>query len=573
MSTHDELNSSEGTANEGPTHFLKQHIEKDLAAGKVESIVTRFPPEPNGYLHIGHAKAIWINFGLANQFKCVCHLRMDDTNPEKEDTEYVEAIKTDIQWLGYEWFGPVRYASDYFEDFYKYAQELIKTGKAYVCQLTPDEIREYRGTLTSPGKNSPCRDRPAEESLALFAEMREGKHKEGTACVRVKIDMSSPNINMRDPVIYRIRFAEHHQTGDKWCIYPMYDYAHCISDAIEGITHSLCSLEFEDHRPLYDWILDNITIECHPQQIEFARLNPNYMITSKRKLKKLVDGEYVSGWNDPRMPTISGLRRRGYTPGALRKFCEATGVSKANGVIDAGLLEWAIRDDLDSSAPRAMCVLDPIKVTISNYDEDKVENLELSAHPKDESFGKRKLNFTKEVWIDRQDFMEDAPKKFFRLAPGKEVRLRGSYIIKCDEVIKNEQGEVVELICSYDPDTLGKKPEGRKVKGVIHWADVKSSVPVEVRLYDRLFSVPSPEAADENGVVKEFTENLNPESLKVVHGYLEADCAEKLKANPEIGAFQFEREGYFVTDSIDSSAEKLIFNKIVSLKDSWEKVK
>ncbi|HBF08348.1 MAG TPA: glutamine--tRNA ligase, partial [Gammaproteobacteria bacterium] len=357
------------------------------------------------------------------------------------------------------------------------------------------------------------------------------------------------------------------------CIYPMYDYAHCISDAIEGITHSLCSLEFEDHRPLYDWILDNITIECHPQQIEFARLNPNYMITSKRKLKKLVDGEYVSGWNDPRMPTISGLRRRGYTPGALRKFCEATGVSKANGVIDAGLLEWAIRDDLDSSAPRAMCVLDPIKVTISNYDEDKVENLELSAHPKDESFGKRKLNFTKEVWIDRQDFMEDAPKKFFRLAPGKEVRLRGSYIIKCDEVIKNEQGEVVELICSYDPDTLGKKPEGRKVKGVIHWADVKSSVPVEVRLYDRLFSVPSPEAADENGVVKEFTENLNPESLKVVHGYLEADCAEKLKANPEIGAFQFEREGYFVTDSIDSSADKLIFNKIVSLKDSWEKVK
>lgn len=564
---------SDGDALTGPTHFIKQQIQKDLASGKVTQIVTRFPPEPNGYLHIGHAKSIWINFGLAQQFQGVCHLRMDDTNPEKEDLEYVDAIKRDIAWLGYEWFGPLRFASDYFEDYYNFALELIQAGKAYVCELSPDEAREYRGTLTSPGRNSPFRDRPIQESLDMFAKMRAGKLAEGTASLRAKIDMASPNINMRDPILYRIRFAEHHQTGKAWCIYPMYDYAHCISDAIEGITHSLCSLEFEDHRPLYNWILENISIDCHPQQIEFARLNPNYTITSKRKLRKLVDGGFVDGWDDPRLPTLAGLRRRGFTAASLRKFCEATGVSKANSVVDVSLLEWAIRDELDSQAPRAMCVLQPLKVTLTNYPADQTETLTLANHPKDESFGQREIPFSRELWIDHNDFLEDAPKKFFRLAPGKEVRLRGAYIIKCEQVIKNEQGEIVELLCTFDKETLGKMPTDRKVKGVIHWVAAQTAVPVKVCLYDRLFSVPLPEAADENGEAVEFTERLNPESLIVTEGVVEPAVAKLLQENPALGAVQFEREGYFVMDAKTSTPEQLVFNRIVSLKDSWEKMK
>lgn len=552
------------------THFLKQHIEKDLASGKVQSIVTRFPPEPNGYLHIGHAKAIWINFGLANTFNGVCHLRMDDTNPEKEETEYVNAIMSDIQWLGYEWFGPVRYASDYFEKFYEFALALIDAGLAYVCELSPEESREYRGTLTSPGRNSPWRDRPVAESLALFKQMRAGDIPEGKASLRAKIDMSSPNINMRDPVLYRIRFAEHHRTGSDWCIYPMYDYAHCISDALEGITHSMCSLEFEDHRPLYDWILDHVSVDCHPQQIEFARLNTNYTVTSKRKLRRLVDGHFVSGWDDPRLPTLSGLRRRGFTATSLRKFCEATGVSKANSVVDVGMLEWAIREELDVKAPRAMCVLSPLAVTISNYPDGQVEQLQLSNHPKDESFGTRFMPFEKKIWIDRSDFMEDAPKKFFRLAPGKEVRLRGSYIVRCDEVIRDDCGEVIELRCSFDPDTLGKMPEDRKVKGVIHWVPASSAVPVEIRLYDRLFAKAAPESV-EDGVSQDFIDHINPASLKVVNGYLEPAWAAMLQSGEHDGALQFEREGYFVADSKDSQAASLVFNRVVPLKDSWAK--
>jgi len=548
---------------EGTSNFLKQHIKKDLAAGKVQSIVTRFPPEPNGHLHIGHAKAIWINFGLAQQFGGVCHLRMDDTNPEKEDTEYVEAIQKDIQWLGYEWFGPLRFASDYFEQFYAYALELIEAGKAYVCELSPDEAREYRGTLTTPGRPSPSRDRAVAENITLFKGMRDGQYPEGQLSLRAKIDMASPNMNLRDPIIYRVRYAEHHKTGKAWCLYPMYDFAHAISDGLEGITHSMCSLEFEDHRPLYNWILESITIDAHPQQIEFARLNTNYTITSKRKLKKLVDGGFVAGWDDPRMPTIGGLRRRGFTASSLRKFCEATGVSKANSTVDMSMLEWAIRDELDSTAPRAMCVLRPLKVTITNFAAGQQEQLSLARHPKDDSFGERTIQMSREVWIDQADFLEEAPKKFFRLAPGKEVRLRGSYIIRCDEVIKDGD-QVVELKCSYDPETLGKMPTDRKVKGVIHWVCAASAVPVEVRLYDRLFSAALPEASGEDGQPIDFIERLNPDSLEVVNGFLEHGVQAKT-------AVQFEREGYFVEDSKESNDNKKVFNRIVSLKDSWAK--
>ncbi|MBL4867077.1 MAG: glutamine--tRNA ligase/YqeY domain fusion protein, partial [Pseudomonadales bacterium] len=494
----------------------------------------------------------------------LCNLRFDDTNPEKESVEYIEAIKRDVKWLGYEWEGDVRFASDYFQQFYDYAVELIKKGKAYVCSLNPEQAREYRGTLTEPGKDSPDRQRSTADNLDLLQRMKQGEFEEGQYSLRAKVDMASPNINMRDPVIYRIRRVTHHQTGDDWCIYPMYDYAHCISDAIENITHSLCTLEFEDHRPLYDWILDTLGTDSHPQQIEFARLNLNYTVTSKRKLKTIVDEGIVSGWDDPRMPTIAGLRRRGYTPASIRHFCEAIGVTKSDSVVDVGMLEFAIRDDLDSTVPRAMCVLAPLKVVLTNYPSDKEELLHASRHPKNESMGKREIPFARELFIDRSDFMENPPCKYSRLAPGKEVRLRNAYVIKCEEVVKNEQGEVVELRCSYDESTLGKKPEGRKVKGVIHWVSVKHALSVEVRLYDRLFNAESPDAGTD------FHASLNKSSLVVIK---EAMAESSLAKSTKGSRYQFEREGYFCIDSVDSAPERIVFNRTVSLKDSWAKEK
>ena len=478
-----------------PSHFIRQIIQKDISEGKNSGqVATRFPPEPNGYLHIGHAKSICLNFGLANEFDGTCNLRFDDTNPEKESEEYISAIKADVEWLGFEWNGDIRYASSYFGKLYEYAVQLIKQGQAYVESLSAEEIRDYRGTLTEPGKDSPYRDRSVEENLDLFQRMKAGEFDEGTLVLRAKIDMSSGNINMRDPVIYRIRKIEHHQTGNEWCIYPMYDFTHCVSDAIEGITHSVCTLEFEAHRPLYDWVLDSLGTPSHPQQIEFARLNLNYTITSKRKLKQLVDEGVVSGWDDPRMPTIAGLRRRGYTAGSIRNFCEMIGVTKSDGVVDMGMLEFSIRDDLDKNAPRAMCVLRPLKVVIENMEEGAKETLSMSAHPKDESMGVRELHFTREIYIDRDDFAEVPPPKYKRLIEGGEVRLRGCYVIKCHEIIKDAEGNIVELRCTRDVDTLGKKPEGRKVKGVVHWVSAETCVDAEVRLYDRLFTVENPDS-------------------------------------------------------------------------------
>ncbi|MBV1880508.1 MAG: glutamine--tRNA ligase/YqeY domain fusion protein [Pseudomonadales bacterium] len=548
-----------------PSNFIKHIIDGDLKAQKNEGRVhTRFPPEPNGYLHVGHAKSICLNFGIAEQYSGLCNLRFDDTNPEKESVEYVKSIKRDVEWLGYEWAGEVHYASDYFQQFYDYAVALITSGKAYVCGLTPEQAREYRGTLTEPGKNSPDRDREIEENLVLFQRMKQGEFEDGQYSLRAKVDMSSPNINMRDPVIYRIRSVIHHQTGDDWCIYPMYDYAHCISDAIEKVTHSLCTLEFEDHRPLYDWFLDTLEMESHPQQIEFARLNLNYTVTSKRKLKTIVDEGLVLGWDDPRMPTIAGLRRRGYTPASIRHFCDAIGVTKSDSVVDLGMLEFAIRDDLDSNAPRAMCVLAPLKVVITNFPDGKEEFLQASRHPKNESMGKRGIPFSRELYIDRNDFMESPPSKYFRLAPNKEVRLRNAYVIKCDEVIKGAGGVVQELRCSYDDKTLGKKPEGRKVKGVIHWVSVQHALPVEVRLYDRLFNEESPDKGDD------FHSSINESSLVVVKNAMaEPSLAKSTKGS----RYQFEREGYFCIDSVDSMPNRLIFNRTVSLKDSWAKEK
>jgi len=552
------------------SNFIRHIIDKDIRNNKNDArVVTRFPPEPNGYLHIGHAKSICLNFGLARDYQGVCNLRFDDTNPEKEDMEYVDSIKQDVSWLGFSWQDEPKYASDYFARLHQYAIELIKLGKAYVCSLSPEQAREYRGSLTQAGKNSPYREQTIEQNLDLFARMKQGEFAEGEKVLRAKIDMASANINMRDPILYRIRKIEHHQTGNDWCIYPMYDYTHCLSDAIEGITHSLCTLEFEDHRPLYDWVLEQLQTPCHPQQIEFARLNLNYTITSKRKLKQLVDEQHVLGWDDPRMPTISGLRRRGYTPASIRDFSERIGVTKVDGVVDMGTLEFCIREDLEHSAPRAMCVINPLKVTINSWSAEQVEELSAPRHPKDETMGRRILKMTRMIYIDRSDFAEIPPPKYKRLTLGKEVRLRNSYVIKCNEVVKNEQGDVLELICSHDADTLGKKPEGRKVKGVIHWVSTDYSVPAEVRIYDRLFSVENPDSTAKNNDNEDshFVDFLNPDSLQV----MATARAESSLADVSPGeAFQFEREGYFTVDA-DSTADKLVFNRTVSLRDSWTK--
>ncbi|MFM9269023.1 glutamine--tRNA ligase/YqeY domain fusion protein [Halomonas elongata] len=547
-------------------NFIRNQIREELEAGRHDKIVTRFPPHPNGFLHIGHAKSICLNFGLAEQFGGDCNLRFDDTNPEKEEQAYIDAIKEDVNWLGFEWAGEVRFASDYFDQLYAWAQHLVRDGKAYVDDLSPDEIREYRGTLTEPGRPSPYRERGVEENLDLLERMRVGEFAEGEKVLRAKIDMASPNINLRDPILYRIRHASHHQAGDKWKIYPSYDFTHGQSDALEGVTHSLCSLEFEDHRPLYDWFLENLPVPSRPRQIEFARLNLNYTLTSKRKLKLLVDQGYVDGWDDPRLPTISGMRRRGYTPASIRKFCEMIGVTRADGgLVDIAMLYHAIRSDLEDNAPRAMCVLKPLKVMLTNVPEDHEEVYEVAGHPARDDMPVRRVPFTREIYIDRDDFMEDPPKKFFRLAPGKEVRLRNSYVIRCDEVIKDDEGEVTELRCSVDFDTLGKNPEDRKVKGVLHWVSATHGVPLEVRLYDNLFQVEQPDKDRD----ADFLEHLNPESLVTVQGFGEPSLA---TAESE-SRYQFERVGYFCADRYASRPDHLVFNRTVGLKDSWAKIK
>lgn len=543
-----------------PNNFIRQIIDADLAAGKYKTTHTRFPPEPNGYLHIGHAKSICLNFGIAQDYHGKCNLRFDDTNPAKEDIEYVESIKEDVRWLGFEWDGEICYSSDYFDRLYEYALELINKGLAYVDELSAEEIREYRGTLTQPGKNSPYRDRSIEENLALFIQMKEGKFAEGKACLRAKIDMASPFIVMRDPVLYRIKFAEHHQTGNKWCIYPMYDFTHCISDAIENITHSLCTLEFQDNRRLYDWVLDNITIEARPHQYEFSRLNLEYAITSKRKLTQLVAEEIVDGWNDPRMPTVSGLRRRGYTPASIREFCRRIGVTKQENTVEMSTLEFCIREDLNENAPRAMAVLDPVKVVIENFSETLDEVLSMPNHPNRPELGHREVTFTREIYIDRADFREEANKNYKRLVLGKEVRLRNAYVIRADRVEKDAEGNIQTIYCSYDPATLNKNPEdGRKVKGVIHWVSAKYGKPAEIRLYDRLFSTPNP------GSAEDFLSTINPNSLIIKQGFVEPSLQ---KAKVE-HAYQFEREGYFCLDSKYATEDKLVFNRTVGLRDSW----
>ncbi|MCD1127591.1 glutamine--tRNA ligase [Jinshanibacter sp. LJY008] len=543
-----------------PTNFIRHIIDEDLASGKHTTIVTRFPPEPNGYLHIGHAKSICLNFGIAQDYQGLCNLRFDDTNPVKEDIEYVESIKHDVEWLGFHWDGAVRYSSDYFDQLHQYAVELISKGLAYVDELSPEEMREYRGTLTQPGKNSPYRDRSVEENLALFEKMRKGEFAEGKVCLRAKIDMASSFIVMRDPVLYRIKFADHHQTGDKWCIYPMYDFTHCISDALEGITHSLCTLEFQDNRRLYDWVLDNITIPCHPRQYEFSRLNLEYAIMSKRKLNLLVTEKVVEGWDDPRMPTISGLRRRGYSAASIREFCRRIGVTKQDNNVEMVALETCIREDLNENAPRAMAVIDPVKVVIENLPQGHEEMLTVSAHPNKPEMGTRAVPFSREIYIDRADFREEANKQYKRLVLGKEVRLRNAYVIKAERVEKDAQGNITTIYCHYDSETLGKDPaDGRKVKGVIHWVSAPHALPAEFRLYECLFNVPNPGAAED------FLSTINPESLKVVHGFVEPSLAQ---AKPEF-AYQFEREGYFCADSRHSSPEHLVFNRTVGLRDTW----
>ncbi len=549
----------ENAENTRTHNFITQIIDEDLASGKHKSVHTRFPPEPNGYLHIGHAKSICLNFGLAKEYNGLCNLRFDDTNPVKEDVEYVDSIKADVEWLGFKWEGEPRYASDYFDALYGYAIELIEKGLAYVDELSPDQMREYRGTLTEPGKNSPYRDRSVEENLALFERMKNGEFAEGTLSLRAKIDMASPFMVMRDPVLYRIKFASHHQTGDKWCIYPMYDFTHCISDAIERITHSLCTLEFQDNRRLYDWVLENISIERPlPHQYEFSRLNLEGTLTSKRKLLKLVNEGIVDGWNDPRMPTISGLRRRGYTPASLREFCRRIGVTKQDNVVEYSALEACIREDLNENAPRAMAVIDPVRVVIENFEGE--ETLTAPNHPNRPELGERQLPFTKELYIDRADFREEANKQYKRLVLGKEVRLRNAYVIKAERVEKDANGEITTIFCTYDPETLGKNPaDGRKVKGVIHWVSAVHNHPAEFRLYERLFTVPNPGAAEEIESV------LNPTSLVVKHGFVEQSLA---NTEPEKG-YQFEREGYFCADNKDSRPEHLVFNLTVSLKEGF----
>jgi len=546
-----------------PGNFITQIIDKDNEAGKNGGkVLTRFPPEPNGYLHIGHAKSICLNFGLAQRYNGQCNLRFDDTNPEKESVEYIESIKRDVEWLGFEWKDEPKFASDYFDQLFDFAKQLIQLGKAYVCELNAEQMREYRGTLKEPGKNSPYRDRSVEENMALFNDMANGKYKDGEVVLRAKIDMASPNINMRDPIIYRVRRVHHHQTGDKWCIYPMYDFTHCLSDAIEGITHSVCTLEFQDHRPLYDWVLDTLKT-AHPQQIEFARLNLNYTVTSKRKLKQLVDEKHVHGWDDPRMSTISGLRRRGYTAKSIRNFCDRIGVTKSDSVVDVGMLEHAIREDLDATANRAMVVLNPIKVTLTNYPEDKEEIFTVNNHPKNEDAGARKVPFSKHLFVDAADFAEEPPKKWKRMTIDGAVRLRGGYVITCDEVIKNEAGEVVELLCRYDENTLGVNPEGYKPKGVIHWVSAKHAVDATVNLYDRLFVNEAPDANYED---KNFLDFINPESLTTISS---AKAEPSLLESDKGQGFQFEREGYFCRDLKEDG---MVFNRTVTLRDSWAKI-
>lgn len=538
--------------------FVRQVITDDLVAGRTQQVVTRFPPEPNGYLHIGHVKAICLNFGIAEEFKGVCNLRFDDTNPDAEEQEYVDGIANDVKWLGFQWEGEPRYASSYFDQLYTWAVQLIEQGDAYVDLQSPEEIRLNRGNFVEPGKNSPQRDARVAENLERFEKMRSGEYAEGQAVLRAKIDMTSPNVHMRDPILYRILHSEHHQTGDKWKIYPMYDYAHPLSDAIEGITHSLCTLEFQDHRPFYDWVVAKVKSPSVPRQYESSRLNVDYTITSKRKLRKLVEGGHVNGWDDPRMPTVVGMRRRGFTPEGLRDFCQRVGVSKVDGsIVDVAMLEYCIRQSLENTAARGMAVLNPLKVTLTNLPADM--DLTHSRHP-NVDMGERVIPLTTELYIDRKDFEEEPPKGFKRLIPGGEVRLRHAYVIKCDEVIKDENGEVVELKCSIDPETLGKNPEGRKVKGVIHWVSATKGVPAEVRIYDRLFTESDPEVGDD------FLANLNPESLKVVQAVIEPALAQ---AQPE-DRFQFEREGYFVADQYDHSSEKPVFNRILDLKDSFK---
>lgn len=544
------------------TNFIRNIIDEDLKNGKHGGkVATRFPPEPNGYLHIGHAKSICLNFGLARDYKGSCNLRFDDTNPLKEDIEYVESIQADVQWLGFNWSGKY-FASDYFLKIHDYAIELIKLGKAYVCDLSGEQTRQYRGTLTEPGRNSSSRDRSVEENLDLFARMRKGEFPDGSRTLRAKIDMASSNINLRDPVLYRIKRAHHHRTGDEWCIYPMYDYAHPISDMIEGITHSICTLEFEDHRPFYDWVLDTLKTPCHPQQIEFSRLNLDYTVMSKRKLLELVQNKRVSGWDDPRMPTIQGLRRRGYTPEAIRDFCDRIGVTKKDSCIEMGFLENCVREDLDRRAPRAMAVLHPLRVVIENYPEGKSEELEIPNHPADPTMGSRKITFSKVIYIEQEDFMENPSNKFFRLGPGREVRLRAAYFIKCIDFKKDPAtGQITELCCTYDPETKGGgAPDGRKVKGTLHWVSEAHSIIGEVRLYERLFKIPTPGAGD-----SDYLAELNPESLIVLSdARLEASLAQ---AAPE-SRFQFERQGYFCADRIDFKPGKPVFNRTVMLRDS-----
>ena len=550
-------------------HFIRTVIDQDLASGKHSAVHTRFPPEPNGYLHVGHAKAICLNFGLAYVYNGLCNLRFDDTNPEKENQEYVDAIKEDVQWLGFNWAGKPRYASDYFQQLFDYAVGLIQDGKAYVDDLTAEQIREYRGTLTEAGKNSPYRDRSIEENLDLFQRMKNGEFPDGSKTLRLKIDMASGNINLRDPVIYRIRRAHHHNTGDTWCIYPMYDYTHAISDAIEGITHSLCSLEFEAHRPLYDWVLDNIPAPhpTRPRQYEFSRLELLHTITSKRKLNQLVSEGHVNGWDDPRMPTISGMRRRGYTPAGLRLFAKRVGISKSENIVDMSVLEGAVREDLENSAPRMMAVLNPLKITLTNFEAGKTQSRSAPYHPNHPEMGERDIPISSTLYIERDDFSDNPPKGWQRLSVGGEVRLRYSYVIKCDEAVKNENGEVIELKCSIDHDTLGKKPEGRKVKGVIHWLSAEHAVPAQVRLYERLFTVERPDAVrGKDGNYLPFTDFLNPDSMREITAWVEP-VANELEAESR---WQFERLGYFVTDRHDHTAGKPVFNRTVGLKDTWQ---
>jgi glutaminyl-tRNA synthetase len=560
------LNSQDKRVNV-PPNFIRNIIVEDIANNKNKGRVhTRFPPEPNGYLHIGHAKSICLNFGLAEEFGGLCNLRFDDTNPVKEEEEYIRSIQEDIRWLGFDWEDRLYYASDYFENLFEYALKLIKDGKAYVDDLSADEIREYRGTLTKPGKESPFRNRSVEENLSLFERMKAGEYKNGEKVLRAKIDMASPNLNMRDPVMYRILHASHHRTGKKWCIYPMYDWAHGQSDSIEGITHSLCTLEFEDHRPLYDWFVENLEIHA-PQQIEFARLDINYTLLSKRKLLRLVKEGFVNGWDDPRMPTLSGIRRRGYTPESIRDFCERIGVAKSNSVVDISLLEHCLREDLNKRAPRVMAVLQPLKVIIDNYPDNKMEELDAENNPEDPSAGTHKLPFSREIYIEQDDFREDPPRKFFRLAPGQEVRLKHAYIIKCDRVVKdNKTGEITELHCSYDPETKsGQATDGRKVKGTLHWVSARHALIAEVRLYDHLFSKPDP---NETEAGQDFISNLNPDSLEIVNSFVEPS----LKNAKPGEHYQFLRNGYFCVDAKNSTPEKPVFNRTTSLRDTWARI-